>query len=231
MNISKKYLHILNFSFIIKKIHFGDKFLNKSFDQNRGDKQEPKHILNNNIRANQIVLLSHDGEKLGTFSFRDAMNQALEQQLDLMQVSRNGDTAFCKIINFDSWMYHEKKKKDKQDFKNRSHGVKSMQFSPEIGENDLKLKLKKVSEFIEDGHKVKVVIKFKFARQASMKELNKEIINAIIQGVQETASLDSDVSYAGREINFMLKPAKKQNNHQQANPTNNPTVSAPKPKM
>ncbi len=197
--------------------------MNKFYEQNRGEQkqQEPKYILNNNIRASKIILLSHDGEKLGTFSFRDAMNQALDQQLDLMQVSfsKQDDTAFCKIINFDSWLYHEKKKKDKQDFKNRSHGVKTMQFSPDIGEHDLQLKLKKVGEFIAEGHKVKVMIKFKFARQASMKELNKGIINNILQSVEEIASLDSDISYAGKEINFILKPGSAKKS------------SPPKPKM
>jgi len=168
-----------------------------------------KHLINEQIRASRIMLLDTDGNKLGEMSFREAMNKAQNSQLDLMQVGNAQDVAICKILNYESWVYHEQKKRHKQEFKNRSQEMKIMQFRPVIGDNDFNLKLKKVSEFLTEHHKVKIVIKFKNFRETTMHDLNKEFVNKIITGVEEIGSLEGRVTFGGREMNFILSPAKK----------------------
>lgn len=170
---------------------------------------EKKYFVNNQIRAQRILLLSEEGEKVGEMSFHDAIKLAHEQDLDLMQVGENKDYATCKILKFDSWLYHEKKKQEKLDFKNRSHDIKTIQLRPSIGDNDFELKMKKVNEFLEDSHKVKIVIRFKTFRETQMKSINDEFIEKVIKTVENSGELDSKVTYGGKEINFMLKPAKK----------------------
>lgn len=168
-----------------------------------------KHLVNEQIKANRVMLLDTDGNKLGEISFREALNKAYEQQLDLMQVGANQDVAICKILNYESWLYHEQKKRHKQEFKNRSQEMKSMQFRPVIGDHDFNLKIKKVAEFLDENHKVKIVIKFKSFRETTMQDLNQEFIDKILSSVEEVGALDGKVNIGGKDMSFILKPSKK----------------------
>lgn len=170
---------------------------------------EKEHLVNEHIKASSVMLLDTEGNKLGEFSLKDALQKAYDEQLDLMQVGMNQTMAICKILNYESWLYHEKKKREKQEFKNRSQEMKSISFRPVIGDNDFNLKARKVAEFLGDNHKVKVVIKFKSYRESTMQELNKEFIDKILSTVDEVGALDGKVSFGGRDMNFILKPSKK----------------------
>lgn len=170
--------------------------------------KEKNHFINNQIKANRILLLDKEGEKIGEMHFQEAIQKALDQDLDLMQVGSNKDIAICKIVNYDSWLYHEKKKKDKQDFKNRSSELKGMWFRPSTSQHDFELKIRKITEFLQDGHKVKVSLKLE-RREVSQRALNEAVIQKIIQALNEFGTLDSKVNFGGREINFILKADKK----------------------
>ncbi len=171
---------------------------------------EKTHLINEQIRSPKVLLLDTEGGKIGEMPYRDAMKIAQEQEMDLMQVGQAKDLAICKILNYSKWLYHEQKKKHKQEVKNKSQDMKSMQFRPNIGEHDFQLKIKKVSEFLVDNHKVKIVIKFKNYRESVMHDLNKQFIDKLIASIQEVGSLDGKVNNGGREISFILKPFKKQ---------------------
>lgn len=170
---------------------------------------EKTHLVNEQIKASRVLLLDTDGNKLGEMSLREAMYKANEQELDLMQVGSNQNLAICKILNYESWLYHENKLKQKQEFKNRSQEMKSMSFRPVIGDNDFNLKIKKVTEFLTDNHKVKITVKFKSFRETTMHDLNNEFVQKILNTVEECGALDSKINIGGKEINFILKPSKK----------------------
>jgi translation initiation factor IF-3 len=170
--------------------------------------QQNQHLLNRQIKATRILLLGQDGEKLGEMAFNDALQKASEQELDLMQVGQNKDIAICKIINYESWIYHENKKKQQQEFKNKAHEVKNMQFRPVIGDNDFQLKMRKIEEFLAKNHKVKIVIKLK-SREATMKSVNDALIQKITEGLADKGTLDTKISWSFKEINFIVKPEKK----------------------
>lgn len=169
---------------------------------------EKQHLLNGQIKSEKVLLLDKDGEKVGEMSLREALYRSNEQSLDLMQVGDNRGVAICKILNYDSWLYHENKKKQKQDFKNRHHEMKTINFRPATDDNDFNLKVRKISEFLDDNHKVKVVIKLK-SREGAMRTVNEAMVQKIIESLSEKASLDSKVSYSFKEINFIVKPEKK----------------------
>lgn len=169
---------------------------------------EKQPLLNNAIKAQKILLLDQEGEKLGEMSRIEALNRARNEELDLMQVGESPNFAICKIVNYQSWKYHEDKKRQKQEFQNRSHELKTMNFRPVTGDHDFLLKIKKIQEFLEDNHKVKICIKLK-SRESSMKSVNDEVIQRIQESLQEVGILDSKVSWTYKEINFIMKPNKK----------------------
>lgn len=155
------------------------------------------------------MLLGADGEKLGTYSLKDALAKADNEELDLMQLGFNGDVAICKILNYSSWLYHEQKKKHKQELKNKGHDLKCMNFRPGIGDNDFTRNIKKVEEFLGEQHKVKISVKFKSYRESMMADINKQFVDKIIDTLSANAELDGKINTGGRDINFILKPAKK----------------------
>lgn len=170
---------------------------------------EKKHLLNQQIRSEKVIILDENGHKVGEMSSREALRKAAEQNLDLMQFGVNDNIAICKILNYESWLYHENKKKQKQEFKNRSQEIKTIPFRPAIGEHDLQLKLKKVIEFLNSQHKVKISVKFNSFRESSMKEVNEQFVKKIINYLENYGALDSKVNYAPKEISFIIKPQQK----------------------
>lgn len=169
---------------------------------------EKQPLLNNAIRAQKVLLMGQDGEKIGEMSRIDALNRARNEDLDLMQVGESPFFAICKILNYESWKYHEEKKRQKQDFQNRSHELKTINFRPVTGDNDFLLKIKKIYEFLEDNHKVKVCVKLK-SREGTMKSVNDEVIQRIQNSLSEVGLVDGKVNWSYKEINFIMKPSKK----------------------
>lgn len=169
---------------------------------------DKKNCINEQIRASKVLLLGKEGEKIGVFALREALDMADKEDLDLMQVGQNQEFAICKIVNYSSWLYHEQKKKHKQEVKNKSHDLKCINFRPGIGENDFNRNIKKISEFLEEQHKVKVSVKFKSFRETTMVELNNAFIEKIINSLDEFGILDGKINNGGRDINFIVKPSK-----------------------
>lgn len=170
-----------------------------------------KHLINNQIKANKILLLDRDGEKIGEKTFQEAIELAHKQDLDLVQFGYNvkDNVAICKILKYESFIYHENKNKAKQDFQSRKTELKCISFTHKIGEKDYNMKLKKVKEFIEEGRKVKIVVNFGTFREANNRDVTEPFMEKVLQSLKEIGSLDSDVSKNNfREVMFMLKPKK-----------------------
>lgn len=170
---------------------------------------EKKHLINNQIRASKVMLLGEDGGKLGEYSLNQALAKADALDLDLMQVGQNGDVSICKIVNYSSWAYHEQKRKHKQEVKNKSHEMKCINFRPSIGDNDFNRNIKKISEFLGEGHKVKVCVKFKSFRETTMTDLNKAFVQRINDSLVSFGEVDGKINNMGRDINYIVKPVKR----------------------
>jgi len=167
------------------------------------------HLINEQIKAPKVMLLDSDGAKLGQFLLKDALKKAQEKQLDLVQLAEKQDMVICKIMNYESWLYHRQKEKHKQELKNRGHEIKIMQFRPVIGDNDFNLKIKKITEFLEDNHRVKIVIKFKNYRESTMQDLNNKFIEKILNSIETVGTLDSKINSSGKDLFFIIKPSRK----------------------
>lgn len=168
-------------------------------------------LLNRAIKAHKILLIGNDGEKIGEFSLREALDKAYDADLDLMQVGESKDIAVCKILDFQAFQYHEQKKLQKQNKINKQHELKTIVFTPNIGENDFNLKINSIKNFLTEGHKVKVDIKFR-NRQAYMTSINDALVDKIKTNLDDFGALDSNQTWSHKSINFILKPALKNKN-------------------
>jgi translation initiation factor IF-3 len=138
---------------------YNKKFEDKqNYRDQREQREQREHRLNHEIRVPKILLIDENEEKKGIIFTKDALNQALTAGLDLVEVSPNSQPPVCKIMDYNKYLYHLKKKKKHNEAANRveDHEIR---LTPTIADHDLLIKAKKVREFLEKNSKVKIQVK------------------------------------------------------------------------
>lgn len=112
--------------------------------------------INNQIRASELRVLSEDGSNLGVISLKEALAKAVELGVDLIEISPNANPPIAKLMEYGKYQYLEKKKQQKAKAGAKSTETKSIQVKIGTGDHDLELKAKQASEWLRDGHRIKV---------------------------------------------------------------------------
>ena len=166
--------------------------------------------INRQIRAREVFLIDENGEQKGVINTYDAYRMAEEAGLDLVEVSPMANPPVCKILDFGKYRY-EMEKKQKEAKKNQSvTKLKEVRMQSKIADNDVNTKSKAISEFLSEGNKVKVSIRFK-GRTMTHPELGKEVLDTILVKLSEMGcafNLDKSAFMEGKMMSMMLSPAK-----------------------
>jgi translation initiation factor IF-3 len=133
-----------------------------------------KYRVNNFIRAENLRLIGPKGENFGVVTTKEALSKALEFDLDLVEISPNAVPPIAKIVDYGKFLYAENKKQKVIKAKTHIVEVKSLQIKVGTGEHDLNLKAKKASEWLKEGHRVKIDLflpgRTKYMNEAFLKE-------------------------------------------------------------
>lgn len=151
--------------------------------------------VNNQIRANQVVLIGSDGEKMGKKSLFEAQRLAENQNLDLILVSEK-DMPVCKIADYGKIKYEKSKKQKNQTNKS---SLKEIRIGMNISEHDLDIKNKKVHSLLDKGHKVKYVLMLKGNTRNFTKERTTEFFNNATEEFKESFSMTPPV-FSGNQV-------------------------------
>ena len=166
--------------------------------------------INRQIRAREVFLIDENGEQKGVLNTYDAYRMAEEAGLDLVEVSPMANPPVCKILDFGKYRY-EMEKKQKEAKKNQAvTKLKEVRMQSKIADNDVNTKSKAISEFLSEGNKVKVSIRFK-GRTMTHPELGKEVLDTILVKLSEMGcafNLDKSAFMEGKMMSMMLSPAK-----------------------
>ena len=166
--------------------------------------------INRQIRAREVFLIDENGEQKGVINTYDAYRMAEEAGLDLVEVSPMANPPVCKILDFGKYRY-EMEKKQKEAKKNQTvTKLKEVRMQSKIADNDINTKSKAISEFLGEGNKVKVSIRFK-GRTMTHPELGKEVLDTILVKLSEMGcafNLDKSAFMEGKMMSMMLSPAK-----------------------
>ena len=166
--------------------------------------------INRQIRAREVFLIDENGEQKGVINTYDAYRMAEEAGLDLVEVSPMANPPVCKILDFGKYRY-EMEKKQKEAKKNQAvTKLKEVRMQSKIADNDVNTKSKAISEFLSEGNKVKVSIRFK-GRTMTHPELGKEVLDTILVKLSEMGcafNLDKSAFMEGKLMSMMLSPAK-----------------------
>jgi translation initiation factor IF-3 len=161
--------------------------------------------VNERIRADQVRLISPTGEQLGIKPFKEALEIARNQDLDLVEVASQADPPVCRIMDYGKFKY-EQTQKVKRAKKHQSQVViKEMKFRPKIEEHDFETKKKHVRRFLEAGSKVKITIMFR-GRETTHAEIGRGILDRLAADVDDLATVEAQPKLDGRNMTMVLAP-------------------------
>ena len=160
--------------------------------------------INEQIRANELRVIGESGEQLGILSRQDALKAAEEAGLDLVEISPNADPPVAKIVDWGKFQYQKMKEAQKSRRNNKQSELKQMRFGLKIGQGDLDIKLRKVREFLAEGHKVRIQIFYR-GREMAHKELGYVMIEKIGTLLEEDAVFEHQPQMAGRNLSVVIR--------------------------
>lgn len=137
-------------------------------------------------------------------SLSEALRIAEEAGVDLIEISPSANPPVAKVVDWGKYQYQKMKEQQK----NRKHAktieLKQMRMGLKIGINDLEIKLRKIREFLHDGHKVKIFIFFR-GREMAHQELGYDMINRVASQLEEDAIVEQKPQMAGRNLSIVVR--------------------------
>ncbi len=170
-----------------------------------------KQRINNQIRIPEVRLIDENGEQRGIVPTQEAMRIATEAGLDLVEVAPNAKPPVCKILDYGKFKYDQEKKLREARKHQTQIKLKEIRMQPKIEKHDLAFKTKHVTEFLEEGNKVKVTIRFR-GRELAHTELGKDVLLRVLSMLDEREvaySLDRPPLMEGRFMSMIVSPSKK----------------------
>ena len=166
-----------------------------------------QHQINEEIRDQEVRVISSTGEQLGIMSASAALQLAEEEDLDLVKISPNAVPPVCKIMNYGKFKF-EQAKREKENRKNQKVvELKEIYLSMTIDIGDLNVKAKKTIEMLGDGNKVKVSIRMR-GRQQAHAAMGIDVMRRFFDMLGGKAVMDKEPKTEGRNILMVLSPAK-----------------------
>jgi translation initiation factor IF-3 len=160
--------------------------------------------LNGSIRAPQLRVVDSDGKQLGILSRSEALSLAQEQELDLVEISPNADPPVVKIVDWGKYNYQKTKQAAANKKNAKALDMKQMRFGLKIGDHDLEVKMKKVTGFLEAGHKVKITLFFR-GRELAHKDIGFKLADRVIESFGDTIAVDQQPQLNGKQLSFVIR--------------------------
>ena len=173
----------------------------------RGGRQQdqPTFRINQAIRARTVRLVGDNVKNPGLISIREALDLADELNLDLVEISPNADPPVCKIIDYQKFLYQQKKKQKELKAKTAKIVVKEIRFGPHTDEHDYNFKLRHAQKFLLDGAKVKAYVFFK-GRSIIYSEDGEILLNRLINDLEDYGKLEMEPKLEGKRMSILLSP-------------------------
>ncbi|HMS23406.1 MAG TPA: translation initiation factor IF-3 [Candidatus Saccharibacteria bacterium] len=162
--------------------------------------------MNEQIRANELRVIGEDGSQLGVMTKSEALQLAKQSELDLVEISPNANPPVAKIVDWGKFNYQKTKQQQKNKKAAKAQDLKQMRMGLKIDTHDLDVKLRKVSGFLDDGHKVKFTLFFR-GRELAHKDLGFALAEKIIQRFDDKIAVDQSPQMTGKQIIFVIRRA------------------------
>ena len=164
--------------------------------------------INGDITAPQIRLVGANGEPLGIVSLSEALAQAEEADIDLVEIAPQAAPPVCRLMDYGKYKYAESKRQHEARLKQKQVQVKEVKFRPGTDEGDYKIKLRNLIRFLQEGDKAKVTLRFR-GREITHQELGLALLKRVEADLQEHAVVEQFPKMEGRQMIMVVAPHKK----------------------
>ena len=166
-----------------------------------------QYFVNERIRAREVRVVGDNVEQ-GIYSLREALQIAEDQGLDLVEISPNAVPPVCRVIDYQKFLYQQKKRLKEQKAKSTKVVIKEIRFGPQTDDHDYNFKLKHAKGFLEEGAKVKAYVFFK-GRSILFKEQGEVLLLRFANDLEEYGKVEQMPLLEGKRMIIILTPKKK----------------------
>ena len=171
-------------------------------------KDENELPINNQIHAAQVRLVGDNIPEPGIYPLSKALALADELELDLVEISAKADPPVCKILDYQKYIYQQKKKAKEMNPNSTKVVIKEIRFGPNTDEHDFQFKLKHAQEFLQEGSKVKATIFFR-GRSIMFKDQGEKQLLRFAVELEEFGRAENMPTLEGKRMHIMIAPVKK----------------------
>jgi translation initiation factor IF-3 len=157
------------------------------------------------IVSPKVRVIDENGENIGVMYTREAIEQAAEVGLDLVEVSPNADPPVCKFLDVGKFRYEAQKKANLARKSQKTQEIKEIKMRPNIDDHDYDTKMRSVTKFLEEGDKVKLTLRFR-GRELAHQQLGMNLLRKVQEDVAEIAKIEAFPRMEGRQMLMVLAP-------------------------
>lgn len=159
--------------------------------------------INEQIRVREVRLIDDEGNQKGIVPISEALKMAKESELDLVEVAPTANPPVCKILDFGKYRFEMEKKLRDSKKNQKVLKIKEIRMQPKIGSGDLDTKAKHVQEFLDEGDKVKVTIRFR-GRELAHTELGYDVLNEVTKRLTSAYVIEKPAAMEGKFMSMTL---------------------------
>lgn len=159
--------------------------------------------INEEIREREVRLVDEEGNQVGIVNTNQAIDMAASKKLDLVKVAPNAKPPVCRIMDYGKYKYDMEKKEKEAKKKQKTINIKELRFTPNIEDHDLQTKAKQGIQFLKNGDRIKVSVRFR-GREMGHTELGREVLDKFVDLVSEYGVVDKKPKMEGRNMVMFL---------------------------
>ena len=172
----------------------------------RGNERQREIRVNERIRAREVRLIDEYGEMIGVMPPQRALEIARERNLDLVEVSPNATPPVCKLMDYGRYKYEQAKKENEARKHQKTVTLKEIRLSPRTDEHDVDVKTRKIQEFLAEGDRVRVSVKFRGAEMRHP-DIGRKLLDGIAEVLKGSAIIERSPTMEGKMMSMIISRA------------------------
>jgi translation initiation factor IF-3 len=170
--------------------------------------QDKEVRINGEITVAEVRLVGIDGEQLGIMRLNDALRQAEEADVDLVEIAPTANPPVCRLMDFGKFKYRESKRQHEAKVKQKQIQFKEIKFRPGADDGDYAIKVRNLIRFLSEGDKTKVTLRFR-GREMTHQELGYNLLKRVEADLAAHGVVEQFPKMEGRQMVMVLAPRKK----------------------
>ncbi|HMM75099.1 MAG TPA: translation initiation factor IF-3 [Gammaproteobacteria bacterium] len=166
---------------------------------------EKKNRINDEITAPQVRLIAADGQNVGVVPLAEAKRQAVENELDLVEIVPNADPPVVRVMDVGKFLFEQNKKRHAAKRRQKQIQIKEIKLRPGTDDGDYEIKMRNVKRFLEEGDKVKITLRFR-GREMAHQELGAKMLDRVEADLEGLAVIEQYARMEGRQMVMLVAP-------------------------